>query len=130
MFKIAAAVITVLVMLCVPIGGSLAEEKKELDSAGVDKSIDMLRTTKPVICERTIPLLNKFTKDRHEQLLIQYKDPSINTGGMVWWNAEMQIIHVIEFPPKMMGEWACLIVFGDKAKMDPNGARKKGERPL
>ena len=82
MFKV-AAVITGLVMLCVPIGTLLAQEDKELDSAGVPKDATAIQTSKPAMCERTISLLNKFTADRNEQLLIQYKDPA----GMVWWNA-------------------------------------------
>ena len=126
MFKNATAVITGLVMLCVPIGDLLAEEEKELDSAGVPMDAQVIGTSKPAMCERTIPLLNKFTEDRNEQLLIQYNEPA----GMVWWNAEKQLIHIIEFPPQMNGEWACLIVFGTEAKMDPKGARKKGEVPL
>ena len=102
----------------------LAEEEK--DSAHIPIDAQVIATSKPAMCERTISLLNKFTEDENEQLLIQYKEPS----GMVWWNAEKQLIHIIEFPPQMNGEWACLIVFGTEAKMDPKGARKKGEVPL
>lgn len=126
MFKVAAAVITVLVMLCVPIGGSLAEENKTLDS--IDEDDQVIGTSKPVVCERTIALLNKFTNDKNEQLLIQYHEPVHQSGGMVWWNAETKNIHVIEFPPMMKGEWACMLVFGTEVRMGI--PRKKGETPL
>ena len=130
MFKLAATVITVLVMLCVPIG-SLAEENKKnegpLDSLGLPEDARAIGTSKPVICERTMALLKKFTDDKNEQLLIQYKEPQHNTGGMVWWNAEKQLIHVIEFPPMMNNEWACMLVFGTEARMHSDGPRKKGE---
>tara|TARA_R110002020_G_scaffold296013_3_gene511672 strand:- start:192 stop:560 length:369 start_codon:yes stop_codon:yes gene_type:complete len=122
MFKIAAAAITGLVMLCVPFGGLLAE--------GIPDNMQAIQTSKPVMCERTMPLLNRFAEDKDEQLLVQYKEPQHNTGGMVWWNAENQTIHVLEFPPMMKGEWACMIVFGTEVRMDPKGVRKKGETPL
>ena len=129
MFKIAAAAITGLVMLCVPIGGLLAEEKKPGDGpGGIPDEMTAIQTSKPVLCERTMPLLNRFAEDKNEQLLVQYKEPQHNTGGMVWWNAENGTIHVLEFPPMMKGEFACMLVFGIEARMAV--PKRKGETPL
>ena len=129
MFKLIAAAITGLVMLCAP---TLAygQEEKEKDTLGIPDNMTAIQTSKPVMCERTMPLLNKFAEDPHEQLLVQYKEPQHNTGGMVWYNAENKTIHVIEFPPMMKNEWACMIVFGTEVRTDPKGLRKKGEKSL
>ena len=41
---------------------------------------------------------------------------------------ENKTIHILEFPPMMKGEFACMLVFGIEARMGV--PRKKGETPL
>ena len=84
-------------------------------------------TQKPILCQKTEGLLLKFTEDSKEQLIAQYHDPVHDTGGMIWWNAEDAVIHVIEFPPRQGNEWACVTVFGVNARMIDH-IKKKGTR--
>lgn len=119
-------VASLIVMLAACAGPAAAEENK---TPQLDPDVEYFGSAKPILCQKTEALLKKFTDDEYEQLLAQFKDPVHNTGGMVWWNAEYSVIHVVEFPPTMKGEWACVVVFGTETRIDDH-IRKKGEKRL
>ena len=88
--------------------------------------LEYFGTQKPILCQKTESLLIKFTDDKNEQMIAQYDDPVHETGGMVWWNSENDVLHVIEFPPQQGKEWACVTVFGVNTRFTDEPIRKKG----
>lgn len=119
-------VASLIVMLAACAGPAAAQDNP---APQLDPTVEYFGSQKPILCQKTEALLKKFTDDQYEQLLGQYRDPVHNTGGMLFWNAEHSVIHVVEFPPAQKGEWACVVVFGTEVRMDEY-IRKKGQQKL
>lgn len=134
MFRIIAAGCMFMLAACnislpkedVTVAPTLVQGSTQPKNSQPPAGLEYFGTQKPILCQKTEGLLAKFTEDENEQLIAQYSDPVHETGGMVWWNAELSVIHVIEFPPRQGQEWACVAVFGHNVKFTDDPIRKKG----
>ena len=82
-----------------------------------------VQTTKPVICAEAHDLLQKFSQDPEEHLLIKYRDPVMETFGMIWYNKVDESIHVLEFPPTSDGTLMCIVVLGKDVRIEMPGSK-------
>ena len=94
-------VASLIVMLAACAGPAAAQDNP---APQLDPTVEYFGSQKPILCQKTEALLNKFTDDQYEQLLGQYRDPVHNSGWMLFWNAEHSVLHVIAFPPAQKGE--------------------------
>ena len=81
------------------------------------------QTTKPVVCMESSTLLKSFTEDPEEFLLIKYRDPVMETFGMIWYNKVDESIYVLEFPPTSDGTLLCIVVLGNDVRIEMPGSK-------
>ena len=81
------------------------------------------QTTKPVVCMESSTLLKSFTEDPEEFLLIKYRDPVMETFGMIWYNKTEKTIHALELPPIAGGTLLCVVVLGSDVRIEIPGSK-------
>jgi hypothetical protein len=95
-------------------------QTKETPNLGPGQAV---QTTKPVICAEAHDLLQKFSQDPEEHLLIKYRDPVMETFGMIWYNKVDESIYVLEFPPTSDGTLLCIVVLGNDVRIEMPGSK-------
>ena len=95
-------------------------QTKETPNLGPGQAV---QTTKPVICAEAHDLLQKFSQDPEEHLLIKYRDPVMETFGMIWYNKTEKTIHALELPPIAGGTLLCVVVLGSDVRIEIPGSK-------